>query len=134
VEFIIERPGKTEWRCCRVRFRRFYISFILLSSSLCIISPMGNLALFNSFFLVPYLLVLLSTAPHPSVPKSRARTTTQTLRIDHASGLEISCLFCTLAYAFHSHQHMKQLCIVYPTGRFDPWFFCFGRFLGTSSF
>jgi hypothetical protein len=29
-----------------------------------------------------------------------------TSRIDHAS---VSCLFCTLAYAFHSHEHMKQL-------------------------
>jgi len=60
VEFIIERPGKTERWCRRVLLRRFYISFILLSSSLLIISPMGNLALSNSFQ-VPYLLVLLSS-------------------------------------------------------------------------
>ena len=50
MEFIIERPGKTERCCCRVRFHRFYISFILLSSSLFVISPMVNLALSDSFF------------------------------------------------------------------------------------
>ena len=33
----------------------------------------------------------------------------QTLRIDRTSGLEISCLLCALAYAFHSHPHTKQL-------------------------
>jgi len=30
-------------------------------------------------------------------------------RIDRASGLEISYLFCTMAYVFHTHQHMKLL-------------------------
>ena len=35
----------------------------------------------------------------------------RTPRIDHASGLEISCLFCTLVYAFHIQQHTKQLYI-----------------------
>ena len=61
VEFIIERPGKTERWCRGVRFRHFYISFILLSPSLLIISPIGNMALSNSFFPAPYLLALLSS-------------------------------------------------------------------------
>jgi hypothetical protein len=52
----------------------------------------------------------------------------QTPRIDHASGLEISCLFCMLVYAFQSHQHTKQLSL--RPVCFDPRFFWFGRLQG----
>jgi hypothetical protein len=47
---------------------------------------------------------------HFQIPSAYSRQW-QTPRIDHARGLEISCLFCMLAYAFHGHPHTKQLCI-----------------------
>jgi len=145
---------------------------------------MGNLALSNSFFLVLYLLVSLSSrrrflswmrhtvhdlhfvprpcmvvfggagaegifsesacaspififplgrlkSSHPSPSPLRLsyfqipsayKLNHKTLRIDRTSGLEISCLLCGLAYAFHSHQHTKQLCISQPLADSIPCF------------
>jgi len=128
-----------------------------------IISPMGNLALSDSFFLVPYLLLSswwrfrswmqravhlhrlhfifsilygviwrswcnrslsrismripnhhfstwkITTPTFPTVPHLFPNPEHVQPRIDRASDLEISCLFCTMAYVFHTHQHMKLL-------------------------
>ena len=48
---------------------------------------------------------------------------------DLASGLEISCLLWTLAYVFHTHQHMIRLSVSQPFGTFNPRFFWFWRLL-----
>jgi len=65
-----------------------------------------------------------------SISKSRASitTTTTTTRVDLASGLEISCLLCTLAYVFHSHDTTNCLLTLWAFGMYIRCFSGFGAY------
>ena len=105
----------------------FHFSFFIFhSSSLLIISPMGNLALSNSF-LVPYLFVSLSSWLRSGTWMQYAVHHLHILHVFHHQthgSIPPRCLktrsFKSLAYVPRSHENMKQLMYFMTRGGFDP--------------
>ena len=98
-------------QCCMMEFEGAGVTEVYPESacaSLIVIFPLGRLPPITPLRLIHFQILIVYNH--------------QTLWIDLTSGLEISCLFCMLAYAFHTH------------GRFDPRFFWFQHFLGASAF
>jgi hypothetical protein len=99
-----------------------FMLFTSLSQS-CMVEFEGTGVIFESACASPIIIFALGRlkSSHPSPSPLRlsyfqipSAYNHRTLRIDRPSGLEISCLFCALVYAFHSHLHTKQLCISQP--------------------
>jgi len=98
-------------QCCMMEFEGAGVTEVYPESacaSLIVIFPLGRLP--------PVTPLRLIYVQIPIVYNH------QSLWIDLTSGLEISCLFCTLAYAFHTHPHTKQLCNSQPLADSIPSF------------